>query len=60
MDLFHDAIYCCVKYSIIEDQDAIFKTYNKKCCSKCKWLNIVLDVNFITLNIIKFDVSHIP
>ena len=31
---FHGALYCCVRYSHIEYQDEIFKTYHKKYYSK--------------------------
>jgi hypothetical protein len=39
-----------------EYHDEIFKTYTKKSCSelivKSKWLDLVFDVNFITLTIL--------
>ena len=27
LDLFHGALYCCVRYSTIKGQDEIFKNY---------------------------------
>ena len=56
---FHGALYCCVRYSNIECQDEIFKTYHKKYCSKGNGWNLVLDINFMTLNILKLDFSPI-
>ena len=52
---FHGALYCCVRYSNIECQDEIFKTYHKKYCSKGNGWNLVLEINFMTLNILKLD-----
>ena len=36
LNIFHGDLYCCVKYSIEEYEDEIFK-----------WLDLILDLDFV-------------
>ena len=55
----HDGLFCRVEYSNIENQVEIFKTYHEKVMIKSKWLSLVLDVDFLTLIILKLEFSFI-
>lgn len=52
---FHDGLYCCVQYlNVIKILKLTMKTILKN-----KWLNLVLDVNFMTFNALKLNFFHI-
>ena len=47
----HGDLYCYVKYSNVTYQDEIFINLLLNVMLKSKWLDMVLDVNFMTLTI---------
>ena len=53
--VLHGDLYCCVKYSIVEYQVEIFKIYHLKVMLKSEWLNMILNVDLMTLNILKLE-----
>ena len=53
-DFFHSALYCCVRYRNTKFQDEI-QNLSLEAWFKWYWLNLVLGIDFMTLNILKLD-----
>ena len=51
---FHDDLYCCVGYSNVENQYLSLKNMLKS-----EWLTLILDVDLMTLTILKLEFSFI-
>ena len=56
---FHDDLYCCVRYSIVDYQVEIFKTCHQRVMLKSTWLNIGLNINSWPQKILKLEIFHI-
>jgi hypothetical protein len=56
---FHDDLCCCVAYSNVENQVEIFNLLSLKVMLKSKWLSMSLDIDFMTLTILKLEFSFI-
>jgi hypothetical protein len=58
---FHGDVGCCVEYSNVQNQVEIFNVIikSKWLMLKSKWLSMILDVNFMTLTILKLEFSFI-
>ena len=55
-NIFHGDLHCSIKYSNVEYQDLSLKAILKS-----KWLDLILNVNFMTLtNLNLIFIFHIP
>ena len=56
----HLMVTFIIVYLVIKFQDEIFITYHLKVMLKSKWLDLVSDINFMTLTILNLILFNVP
>jgi hypothetical protein len=57
--VFHDGLYCCVRYSSVDYQVEILKTYHQRVMLKSTWSNIGSNINSWPQIFLKLEIFHI-